>query len=192
MAYFAHPMGDHLSLLNLYSKWLAVPAFQKPYWEENYGINGSKMSFISTTIKNITEAVFSNLGLIRKLNLLKVYQSGKGLDHNLEGGFTNIDRNTMFDAINTEADFTQYGAKPGCETEFNNHIKMIKDIHFKRGSSQYAKKYSTLVGGDGLHPDLMTIVGTIYGSYIDMKKSKHDNTGLSGGGKKDNKEQRAC
>jgi hypothetical protein len=189
MSYFSHPMGDHLSLLNIYSKWLAVPAFQKPYWEENYGINGSKMTYISTTIKNITEAVFNNLGLIRKLNLLKVYQSGKGVnrEHNLEGGFTNLDRDTLLETINTEADFSQYGAKPGCEDALNTHIKMIKDIHFKRGNSQYANKYSTLVGGDGLHPDLMTIIGTIYGSYLDMKKKQN----INGGGKKANKEQRA-
>ena len=192
MSYFAHPMGDHLSLLNLYSKWLVVPAFQKPYWEENYGINGGKLRYISTTIKNITEAVFGNLGLIRKLNLLKVYQSGKGrnIAHNLEGGFANLDRDTFLETINTEADFTQFGAKPGCEDTLNKHITMIKDIHFKRGSSRYANKYSTLVGGDGLHPDLMEIVGTIYTSYIDMTNLKRNNNGLDGGGKKAGKAER--
>lgn len=192
MAYFAHPMGDHLSLLNLYSKWLKVPPYQKPFWEENYGINDNKMAFISTTIKNITEAVFSNLGLIRKLNLLKVYQSGKGVEDTetiLEGGFDSPDRNTLLEAINTEADFSKFGAKFGCEGALNNHISMLKDIHKNRGNSKYAKTYSVLLGGGNFQPELMEIIETIYTGYQDIKNNSIKKN-ITGGGKEQNDKKR--
>jgi pre-mRNA-splicing factor ATP-dependent RNA helicase DHX15/PRP43 len=143
MRFFAHPMGDHLSLLNVYNKWLQVPPYQKPYWEENYGIDGNKLSHISIAIKNITETTLSNLGLIRKLNLLKVYQGGRGLESDSLGNYAP----DLLEGINTQADFTEYTFKPGCKNTHLDRIKTIQDIHKNRGNSTYAKGFTSLIGG---------------------------------------------
>ncbi len=75
LEYFAHPSGEHLSLLNLYLQWAAVPEYQRVYWERHYSIDGKKMNSITNSIKTVTESVIGNLNEIRKLNLIKVYKS---------------------------------------------------------------------------------------------------------------------
>jgi hypothetical protein len=75
LEYFAHPSGEHLSLLNLYLQWAAVPEYQRVYWERHYSIDGKKMNSITNSIKTVTESVINNLNEIRKLNLIRVYKA---------------------------------------------------------------------------------------------------------------------
>ena len=67
MKFFAHPLGEHLSILNLYLEWCKVPANKLNEWEKRNQIHPNKMKKIKASIDSITEIVIRNYNDIKAL-----------------------------------------------------------------------------------------------------------------------------
>lgn len=172
LEYFAHPSGEHLSLLNLYLQWAAVPEYQRVYWERHYSIDGKKMNSITNAIKTVTESVINNLNEIRKLNLIKVYKvagddtgkkpmTGGGAGWFSIGSLTPKDITPEF-IIGGASDILGGGLATrdtsipssgkwnwngGCAGAECMRLSIKENIHTCRGSSPFATTKHMLTGG---------------------------------------------
>jgi hypothetical protein len=158
---FAHPMGEHLSLLNLFMEWAKVPQHKKRTWEQTYSIHGGRMYKIDLSIKALTKIVLRNMDDIKKLNLIKVYlperkavpatglvggSVGHWNDHSSILELSGLSHASDLSINFPSRDFFTLGssvAKPGCVGAFNSMIAGKCDLHRNRGSSVFA------LGGGG-------------------------------------------
>lgn len=121
---FAHPLGEHLSLLNLFMEWVKIPTSKKRDWEKKYKVHGGRMFKINMSIKSLTQIIIRNLADIKALDLIKIYpakQTGGSLDLN----------------IRTQDLFTlgSLVAKPGCVSAYNKFIDEKEALHMSRGGN---------------------------------------------------------
>lgn len=155
---FAHPLGEHLSLLNLYLEWCRVPPNKLREWEKHHQVHPNKMKRIKASIDSITKIVIQNYNDIKALNLIKVYPVGKQAQHG--GGSEYLSDTstldlTQSDLINIPSrdlfDSSRLQAKPGCSDAYANMIGIKQQLHRCRGSSYYAR-------GGGLESKQQSII----------------------------------
>lgn len=148
MKIFAHPLGEHLSLLNLYLEWCKIPANKLRDWEKRYQVHPNKMKRIKASIDSITKIVIQNYNDIKALNLIKVYppeklikkQSGGGTEYLNDIGLLNLMRADLINIPSRDL-FASAGlqAKPGCSAAYGSMVDIKKHLHRCRGSSYYAR-----------------------------------------------------
>jgi hypothetical protein len=66
---FINPLGDHLSMFNLFVEWLKVPEFQRELWEKTYNIEYIKLNMINNAVLDIARIFLQIKDDIMKLNL---------------------------------------------------------------------------------------------------------------------------
>ena len=157
LAKFAHPSGEHLSLLNLYMEWVKIPDKKKREWEKGNGIHGGKLKRIKVNIEGIAKAVVKNLKDIRELNLIKIYpekppvvQKPKPAPkpaYKPKYGGASIASRSIF----TNGELV---AKPGCADEYNEMVSFKEKLHMCRGgmvgggSGTVQEKLKTFIDSD--------------------------------------------
>jgi hypothetical protein len=149
MKFFAHPLGEHLSLLNLYLEWCRVPPNKLREWETRNQIHPNKMKKIKASIDAITKIVIQNYEDIKALNLIKVYPGKQEqTQQQRAGGSEYLTDTSVLDLTNTSLInipsrdlFASAGlqAKPGCSAAYGTMVGIKQQLHRCRGSSYYAR-----------------------------------------------------
>jgi HrpA-like RNA helicase len=80
---FINPLGDHLSMFNLFVEWLKVPEYQKQLWEQTYNIEYIKLNMIHNAVLDIANIFLKIKDDVIKLNMF--YNADK-YKFNLSGG----------------------------------------------------------------------------------------------------------
>lgn len=148
MKFFAHPLGEHLSLLNLYIEWGRVPPNKLREWESRNQIHPNKMKRIKASIDSITKIVIQNYDDIKSLNLIKIYPSGKQTQYGGSEGSAYLTDISLLDLTRSDLInipsrdlFASAGlqAKPGCSAAYGNMVSVKQQLHRCRGSSYYSR-----------------------------------------------------
>lgn len=147
MKVFAHPLGEHLSLLNLYLEWCRVPPNKLRDWEKRYQVHPNKMKRIKASIDSITKIVIQNYDDIKALNLIKIYsekpmkkQRGGGSEYLNDIGLLDLTRADLINIPSRDLfDSAGLQAKPGCSAAYGAMVDLKKQLHQCRGSSYYAR-----------------------------------------------------
>ena len=149
MKFFAHPLGEHLSLLNLYLEWCRVPPNKLREWETRNQIHPNRMKKIKASIDAITKIVIQNYDDIKALNLIKIYpgkqeqkqpQRAGGSEYLSDISTLDLTNKSLINIPSRDL-FASAGiqAKPGCSAAYGSMVGIKQQLHRCRGASYYAQ-----------------------------------------------------